>query len=30
MFLNNKGQVAQILAQEHECVPVECYAENLP
>ena len=26
----NKGQVAQILSQEHKCVPVECYIENSP
>ena len=26
----NKGQVAQILVQEHKCVPVECYVENSP
>ena len=26
----NKGQVAQILLQEHKCVPFECYVENSP
>ena len=26
----NKSQVAQILIQEHKCVPVECYVENWP
>ena len=26
----NKGQVAQILVQEHKCIPVNCYVENLP
>ena len=30
VFKNNKGQVAQILVQEHKCVPVECYVENSP
>ena len=30
MIFNNKGQVAQILVQEHKCVPVECYVENSP
>ena len=28
LFFNNKGRVAQILVQEHKCVPVECYVEN--
>ena len=28
LFFKNKGQVAQILVQEHKCVPVECYVEN--
>ena len=27
---NNKGQVAQILVQEHSYVPVECYVEKSP
>ena len=26
----NKSQVAQILVQEHKCVPVEYYVENSP
>ena len=30
LFFNDKGQVAQILVQEHKCVPVECYVENSP
>ena len=30
VVLQNKGQVVQILVQEHKCVPVECYVENLP
>ena len=30
LFFNNKGKVAQILAQERKCVPVECYVENSP
>ena len=30
VFFLNKGQVAQILVQEHKCVPVECYVENSP
>ena len=29
-FFLNKGQVAQILVQEHRCVPVEFYVENSP
>ena len=28
LFLKNKGQVAQILVQEHKSVPFECYVEN--
>ena len=30
VVLKNKGQVAQILVQEHKWVPVECYVENSP
>ena len=30
VFFKNRGQVAQILVQEHKCVPVECYVENSP
>ena len=30
VFKKNKGQVTQILVQEHKCVPVECYVENSP
>ena len=30
VFKKNKGQVAQILVQEHKCVTVECYVENSP
>ena len=30
LFFNNKGQVVQILIQEHKCVPVECYVKNSP
>ena len=30
VVLKNKGRVAQILVQEHKCVPVDCYVENSP
>ena len=30
VFFKKKGQVAQILVQEHKYVPVECYVENSP
>ena len=30
LVFNYKGQVAQILVQEHKCVPIECYVENSP
>ena len=30
LVFNNKGQVAQILVQEHKWVPVECYVEYSP
>ena len=30
VVFKNKGEVAQILVQEHKCVPVKCYVENSP
>ena len=30
LVFNNKDQVAQILIQEHKCIPVECYVGDLP